>query len=84
VRLYHAGDTDYLPELERLGPVDIALIPIDGDGLTMSTQDAARLVNDINAAVAVPMHYSVDTGAVEEFRLLCEKKAEVVVLDGTH
>jgi len=27
---YHAGDTDFIPEMRRLGPVDVALLPSGG------------------------------------------------------
>jgi L-ascorbate metabolism protein UlaG (beta-lactamase superfamily) len=29
-QIYHAGDTDFIPEMKQLGPVDLALLPIGG------------------------------------------------------
>ena len=47
-RIYHAGDTDLIPEMENI-KVDIALLPIGGT-YTMDLQQAARLVNQIKPA----------------------------------
>ena len=58
-RLYHAGDTDYIPELDRLGRLTVALIPIGGDKLTMNCADAARLVNTLQPDIVIPMHYEI-------------------------
>ena len=57
VRLYHAGDTDYIPEMRRLR-VDIACLPISG-GETMNIVEAAAAANCLAPQVAVPMHYGV-------------------------
>jgi L-ascorbate metabolism protein UlaG (beta-lactamase superfamily) len=52
---YHAGDTDALPELERLR-TDVAMIPIGGT-YTMDFREAAGLVKAMSPQVAVPMHF---------------------------
>jgi L-ascorbate metabolism protein UlaG (beta-lactamase superfamily) len=56
-RLYHAGDTDYIPEMRALN-VDIACLPISG-GETMNIVEAAAAANSIAPKVVVPMHYGV-------------------------
>jgi L-ascorbate metabolism protein UlaG (beta-lactamase superfamily) len=53
--LYFAGDTDFIPEIERVR-CDIALLPVDGIH-TMSADDAAKAARVMRAHVAVPMHY---------------------------
>lgn len=53
--LYFAGDTDLIPEMERVR-CDIALLPVDGIQ-TMSVDDAARAARLMRAQVAIPMHY---------------------------
>jgi L-ascorbate metabolism protein UlaG (beta-lactamase superfamily) len=56
--IYHAGDCVPYPELAaHLRPfnVNVALLPIGGDNLTVN--DAAQLSSDIGAAWIVPMHY---------------------------
>lgn len=58
---YHAGDTDHLPELERLR-VDAAFVPIGGR-FAMGVPEAAALVQAMRPALAVPMHYGFFPGA---------------------
>jgi L-ascorbate metabolism protein UlaG (beta-lactamase superfamily) len=82
-RLYHAGDTALIMEMQLLkGQVDVALLPI-GDNFTMGPGDAARAVGFIEPGVVIPMHY--DTWDLiaqdpEEFRSLVGGAADVVVL----
>lgn len=54
-RLYHAGDTDYIPEMKTMR-VDVACLPISG-GETMNVVEAAAAANSIAPQVVVPMHY---------------------------
>ena len=56
VRIYHAGDTDFIPEMKDLGNIDVALLPIGGT-YTMDAAEAAQAANAIAAKVTVPMHY---------------------------
>jgi len=57
-RLYHAGDTALLTDMQLLrGKVDVALLPI-GDNYTMGPEDAARAVEFIEPRIVVPMHYN--------------------------
>lgn len=53
--IYHAGDTDLIPEMKRLGHVDVALLP-SGDTYTMDGPEAAEAAVIIKPHVAVPMH----------------------------
>lgn len=56
-RLYHAGDTALIVDMQLLeGQVDIALLPI-GDNFTMGPEDAVRAVEFIKPDVVIPMHY---------------------------
>ncbi len=55
VRIYHAGDTDVIPEMKDIGPVDVALLPV-GDTYTMDNTDAAEAVAIVKPRIAVPMH----------------------------
>ena len=55
-RHYHAGDTDHLPELERIR-TDVAFLPIGGAGFTMDVNEAAALAKAMKPKIAVPMHY---------------------------
>ncbi len=55
VKIYHAGDTDRIPEMKGI-EVDIALLPIGGT-YTMDVREAAEAAKDIKAKVYIPMHY---------------------------
>jgi len=81
-RIYHTGDTDYVPEMQRLKDINAVLTPIDGGNLTMTTPKAAALVNHLKPRFAVPMHYNIGTPGVEEFRHLIQSDTRVVVMDG--
>src|SRR6267142_4428703 len=58
---YHAGDTDHLPELEKI-KTDVAFVPIGNGGFVMTVEEAAALVKAMKPQVAVPMHYGFYSG----------------------
>ena len=53
--IYHAGDTDFIPEMRELGRVDVALLPVGGK-FTMDIGEAAEAAIAINPKVVIPMH----------------------------
>jgi L-ascorbate metabolism protein UlaG (beta-lactamase superfamily) len=60
--VYFAGDTDLFPEMEELGPVDVALLPVWGWGPTLGTghldpERAARAAALLRPRVVVPIHW---------------------------
>jgi L-ascorbate metabolism protein UlaG (beta-lactamase superfamily) len=70
-RIYHAGDTDFIIEMEKLR-VDIALLPVGGT-YTMNAEEAASAANWIKPKLAIPMHYSGVVGSksdAEKFKKL--------------
>lgn len=56
VAVYHAGDTDLIPEMEGLGPVDVAMLPIGGT-FTMDLDEAVEAALCIKPKLAIPMHH---------------------------
>ncbi len=81
VRVYHAGDTDFIPEMETFN-VDIALLPVSGT-YVMTADEAVKAALAINPDIAVPMHYGAIVGAENDaatFQKGLEGKVEVVVL----
>lgn len=79
VRIYHAADTDHIPEMKGLTP-DIALLPVSGT-YVMTAKEAAEAAGTINPKIAIPMHYASIVGSVkdaEEFKRL--SKCEVTIL----
>ncbi|MCX7999062.1 MAG: MBL fold metallo-hydrolase, partial [Leptospiraceae bacterium] len=55
VKVYHAGDTDRIPEMKNIS-VDIALLPVGGT-YTMDLNEAIKATEDIKAEIYIPMHY---------------------------
>jgi L-ascorbate metabolism protein UlaG (beta-lactamase superfamily) len=53
--IYFAGDTDVIPEMKKIGPIDVALLPC-GDTYTMDNKDAAEAANIIKPKIVIPMH----------------------------
>lgn len=54
--IYHAGDTDVIPEMKKFGRVGIAFLPIGGT-FTMDASEAVKAAQIIKPNVVVPMHY---------------------------
>jgi L-ascorbate metabolism protein UlaG (beta-lactamase superfamily) len=78
-RIYHAGDTDVIPEMDDI-QADIALLPVGGT-YTMTADEAAQAANTIQPKLAIPMHHSAIVGSVKDaqrFRDLCSM--EVIIL----
>ncbi|WP_457554902.1 MBL fold metallo-hydrolase [Candidatus Pyrohabitans sp.] len=76
VRIYHAGDTDLIPEMKGLN-VHVALLPIGGH-YTMDEREAAEAALTIKPRVVIPMHYNHIPGTEadpELFRRLVENRA---------
>lgn len=77
--VYHAGDTDFIPEMRNLKGIDVALLPT-GDTYTMGSVDAVEAVLAINPKVAVPMHtWGKDMSEFKK-RVEAGSKTKVVVL----
>ncbi len=79
-RIYHAGDTDFIPEMKEIKDITIALVPIDGGSLTMSTEEAAGFINTLRPKIAVPMHYLMGTNNTEIFKNLVNKDIQVKIM----
>jgi L-ascorbate metabolism protein UlaG (beta-lactamase superfamily) len=70
ISIYHAGDTDYVPEMDLLRNITVALVPIDGGNLTMSAEKAAEFINHLRPKYVFPMHYQLQSPALEKFKQL--------------
>lgn len=60
-RIYHAGDTDRIPEMRGLN-VDLALVPVGGT-YTMDAKEAAGAAGDIGAGETIPIHFGDIVGS---------------------
>jgi len=77
-KIYHAGDTDFIPEMRGI-VTDIALLPCGGT-YTMTAIQAADAANSFKPAVLIPMHFGEGLGTVhagEEVKKLF--KGETVI-----
>ena len=82
VRIYHAGDSDFIPEMKAL-KVDIALLPVSGT-YVMTSDEAIQAALAINPKLAVPMHYGAIVGDqtdADHFRDELAGRVEVLVLE---
>jgi L-ascorbate metabolism protein UlaG (beta-lactamase superfamily) len=60
ITVYHAGDTDAIPEMRDLRP-DIALIPVGGI-FTMDWRAGSQAAVLLKAVLSIPMHYGLLLG----------------------
>ncbi|BBO80718.1 MBL fold metallo-hydrolase [Desulfosarcina ovata] len=67
-RIYHAGDTDLIPEMKSLN-VDIALLPVSGT-YVMTADEAAAAARLIDPKTVIPMHYDAIVGSKADARAL--------------
>jgi L-ascorbate metabolism protein UlaG (beta-lactamase superfamily) len=74
VSVAHLGDLDSVPsqaQIEDLGAVDVALVPVGGGG-ALSPSEAAEVISLIEPSIVIPMHYKtgkekMDLGDVSGF-----------------
>ena len=79
VRIYHAGDADFIPEMKDLD-VDIALIPVSGT-YVMDADQAIEAARAIKPKIAVPMHYGKIVGSEADAKKFAEAlKDEMTVV----
>ncbi|PIO01484.1 Zn-dependent hydrolase, partial [Candidatus Pacearchaeota archaeon CG09_land_8_20_14_0_10_30_9] len=80
VIIYHAGDTDLIPEMQKLTGYNqqdkkfIALLPVGGR-FTMSAEEAFEAAKIIKPTIAIPIHWGSIIGSIkdaEEFKELCK------------
>jgi len=80
ISIYHAGDTDFIPEMKEINPY-VALLPIGGT-YTMGVDDALKAVESLSPHIVIPMHYGDIVGSINDARRFAKscKKAEVKIL----
>ncbi len=82
IRIYHAGDTDFIPEMKDLR-VDIALLPVSGT-YVMTADQAVKAALAIKPELAIPMHYGAIVGSNQDalaFKNALKGKVDVLVLE---
>jgi L-ascorbate metabolism protein UlaG (beta-lactamase superfamily) len=77
-KIYHAGDTDFIPEMKKV-VTDIAFLPCGGT-YTMTAKQAAEAANEFKPQLLIPMHWGSVVGSkadAEEVKKLF--KGETVI-----
>lgn len=67
LRIVHLGALSYVPsqaQIENLGAVEIALVPVGGNGVLAPSQ-ASEVISLIEPSVVIPMHYKTGKEAVK-------------------
>ena len=81
-RVYHAGDTDAIPEMHDV-LCDVALLPVSGT-YVMTADEAAGACGMITAGMFVPMHWGELVGSEEDavrFASLCGTAVSILPLE---
>ena len=81
-RIYHAGDTDEIPEMKDIR-ADLALLPMDGT-YTMDVDEVIKASGSIAAARIAPMHYRNllgKKGSEEAEKKFLDKVKKGIILD---
>ena len=98
-RIYHSGDTLWhdalLPELLPHGPLDVMMLPINGNlperrvAGNLNGTEAAALARGCNAGLVIPCHYDMfefNTASPDEFEESCGRlgQSHRVMRNGEH
>jgi len=78
--VYHAGDTDLIPEMAEI-KTQVALLPVSGT-YTMTAEEAVQAALTIKPEVAIPMHYGKivgDLGMAQKFAAKLKGLVPVVI-----
>ena len=75
--IYHAGDTDLIPEMKALGPIDVAFLPIGGT-YTMDVNEAVEAALAIKPKVVIPIHHAKTDP--DDFEAKLQTVSDIVVL----
>jgi L-ascorbate metabolism protein UlaG (beta-lactamase superfamily) len=76
-RVYHVGDSDYLPSMDEHGDISIAFLPIMGRA-TMDVDEAADAAIGIDPEMAMPVHWRGSDPM--EFKERVESRSDIKVV----
>jgi L-ascorbate metabolism protein UlaG (beta-lactamase superfamily) len=79
VTYYHAGDTDFIPEMKGI-QTDVAFLPAGGT-YTMTPEEAAKAADAIGPKIAVPIHWGSVVGSADDakaFERLCKCPVKIM------
>ena len=70
ITYYHAGDTDYIPEMTSIR-ADVVFLPVSGT-FTMTAHEAVQAAEAIQPRVAVPIHWGSVAGSRDDADLFVQ------------
>lgn len=76
-RIFHAGDSDFIPEMKKLGKIDVAILPMSGT-YVMTVDEAVEAAKTIKPNLVMPMHEF--EASKEEFKRKVESAGFKVAL----
>ncbi|MCK4688178.1 MAG: MBL fold metallo-hydrolase, partial [Candidatus Lokiarchaeota archaeon] len=78
-KIYHAGDTERIPEMKELASrnIDVAMLPCGGM-YTMDFEESTDVAVDIKAKIVIPMH-NWDKKMQEYKNILAKKDSQIKV-----
>lgn len=85
VKFYYAGDTDFIPPMEKLKEekIDVAFLPIGGT-YTMDLDEAVEAALAIQPRIVIPVHYNYIKGTEADptdFKRKVESKSNMRAID---
>lgn len=81
-RVYHAGDTERIPEMKDLKDITVALMPCGGK-FTMDFEESCSATLDFKPKIVVPMHnWGADLNQYKEIMAKKDPDIKVEILEG--
>ncbi|SRR3989344_1470937 len=82
-KIYHSGDTDIIPEMNKLAEqnIDVAMLPCSGT-YVMTATECAKAAEIIKPKLVIPMHWGSIIGTIKDAEMvkeLLEGKINVMV-----
>ncbi len=63
LKLCHLGDLGQKEltgeQLDKIGDVDVLMVPVGGGGYTISAKEALKIMSQIEPKITIPMHYQI-------------------------
>jgi L-ascorbate metabolism protein UlaG (beta-lactamase superfamily) len=72
VRVYHAGDTERIPEMKNFR-ADIAMLPLGQTYTFNSVDEAVQAALDTGAKIAIPIHWGTGEGKPADAKLFADE-----------
>lgn len=64
IKIYHAGDSDFIPEMIKIN-AEIILLPVGGK-FTMNFEEALRAIEIMRPKISIPIHWGSVVGTFDD------------------